>query len=251
MARFLYHTECSLCGSSDANAIYDDGSSYCFSCCRTGSVSKLYLSFKSPEERLRGQDTKSIVFSSDDFSNHFSNQAVDWFAKYGLMVSQVLAHKVAFIPKRNAVAFRWYNDQGKLILYQTRSMEKKAFFTSENHDNILPIYYSFGPDTRADTCVIVEDCLSSIKIAELYIQSGNSERYDAMPLLGSNLPSQKLTTLASYYKNLVFWMDHDKGKEAIKYSTKAEMLGADTRVLQTIDDPKVYTYTDLKKLLDD
>ena len=29
---FLYHTSCSSCGSSDANAVYDDGTSYCFSC---------------------------------------------------------------------------------------------------------------------------------------------------------------------------------------------------------------------------
>ncbi|PPB55991.1 DnaB-like helicase C-terminal domain-containing protein [Campylobacter hyointestinalis] len=29
---FLYHTECLECGSSDALAIYDDGSGYCFAC---------------------------------------------------------------------------------------------------------------------------------------------------------------------------------------------------------------------------
>lgn len=29
---FIKHTECSKCSSSDANAIYSDGSSYCFSC---------------------------------------------------------------------------------------------------------------------------------------------------------------------------------------------------------------------------
>jgi twinkle protein len=31
-AKFLYKTSCDKCGSSDANAIYDDGGSYCFSC---------------------------------------------------------------------------------------------------------------------------------------------------------------------------------------------------------------------------
>ena len=29
---FIKHTECSSCGSSDANAVYSDGSTYCFSC---------------------------------------------------------------------------------------------------------------------------------------------------------------------------------------------------------------------------
>jgi len=31
-ARFVEHTSCNNCGSSDANAIYDDNTSYCFSC---------------------------------------------------------------------------------------------------------------------------------------------------------------------------------------------------------------------------
>ena len=29
---FIKHTSCESCGSSDANAVYSDGSAYCFSC---------------------------------------------------------------------------------------------------------------------------------------------------------------------------------------------------------------------------
>ena len=29
---FIKHTSCESCGSSDANAVYSDGSTYCFSC---------------------------------------------------------------------------------------------------------------------------------------------------------------------------------------------------------------------------
>jgi twinkle protein len=29
---FLYHSACDECGSSDANSVYDDGHTYCFSC---------------------------------------------------------------------------------------------------------------------------------------------------------------------------------------------------------------------------
>ena len=31
-SNFLYHTPCNNCGSSDANSVYDDGHTYCFSC---------------------------------------------------------------------------------------------------------------------------------------------------------------------------------------------------------------------------
>ena len=32
MAEFIRHEPCETCGSSDAKAIYDDGSTFCFSC---------------------------------------------------------------------------------------------------------------------------------------------------------------------------------------------------------------------------
>ena len=32
MAEFIRHEPCESCGSSDAKAIYDDGSTFCFSC---------------------------------------------------------------------------------------------------------------------------------------------------------------------------------------------------------------------------
>ena len=35
--KFLRHTSCDKCGSSDANAVYDDGTTWCFSCETYGS----------------------------------------------------------------------------------------------------------------------------------------------------------------------------------------------------------------------
>ena len=32
MAKFIKHTSCDHCGSSDALALYDDGGQHCFSC---------------------------------------------------------------------------------------------------------------------------------------------------------------------------------------------------------------------------
>ena len=31
-SKFLRHTACDACGSSDANSLYDDGHTYCFNC---------------------------------------------------------------------------------------------------------------------------------------------------------------------------------------------------------------------------
>ena len=32
VSEFLYHTPCDECGSSDANSLYSDGHTFCFSC---------------------------------------------------------------------------------------------------------------------------------------------------------------------------------------------------------------------------
>lgn len=37
-SEFLYHTACEDCGSSDGNAVYDDGHTHCFACKATGSA---------------------------------------------------------------------------------------------------------------------------------------------------------------------------------------------------------------------
>lgn len=38
MGNLVYKTSCDKCGSSDANAVYDDDSTFCFSCSRAGSL---------------------------------------------------------------------------------------------------------------------------------------------------------------------------------------------------------------------
>jgi prepilin-type processing-associated H-X9-DG protein len=52
--RFIRHTSCEQCGSSDANALYADGSLYCFSCRNYTEPPK----DKTRLEELLGDDTK-------------------------------------------------------------------------------------------------------------------------------------------------------------------------------------------------
>ncbi len=40
MGKFIRHIGCTRCNSSDANALYDDGSTYCFSCHRAGGTER-------------------------------------------------------------------------------------------------------------------------------------------------------------------------------------------------------------------
>ena len=59
MAAFIGHSSCSKCGSSDANSLYEDGSSHCFSCGFT-IPSKEYLEASAGKDsRKKSKDFKS------------------------------------------------------------------------------------------------------------------------------------------------------------------------------------------------
>ena len=61
MSQFLKHIACEKCGSSDANALFDDGHTYCYACLTyvAGDGEKQASSSPKKELNLRG-DVKSI-----------------------------------------------------------------------------------------------------------------------------------------------------------------------------------------------
>ena len=228
MANFLYHTSCEVCGSSDAKAIYDDNSTYCFSCKHSGRHH--FLATRS------GSFIKKRSSDIHNFTRDFSPRALDWITKY-ITVEQALRHNVMYNPERDQVVFTWPDTD----FYQARNLDpdsKVRYFTSGSHADILPIYYSNQDD---GVVVLVEDCLSAIKIA--------SYCHDAMPLLSSSISKDKLARLSQRYEFAVVWLDHDKGQDSIKIARQANLLGLATSVVMTELDPKCYTEQELKGYL--
>jgi hypothetical protein len=227
MARFVNHTSCPKCGSSDARALYDDGSSFCFSC-RT-SANRGYV-----RNDTRRRQTTNVL---PDCVRVISGAGWDWVSKYGLSAEQLLKNNVLYSPSRNQVIFTFpeYPE-----FWTTRNLwpdaKPKAFHNGKVNE-ILPIY----SQSEADAIVLAEDCLSAIKIS--YVGC------DSMPLLGSSLSSSKLSRIAKTYRNLVVWLDHDKGSEAHKIARRASLLGMQARVIHTELDPKDYRYGQIREYL--
>jgi hypothetical protein len=225
MARFVNHTSCPKCGSSDARALYDDGSSFCFSCRSNGRGKHVHGSRREePSRRILPDDCSSIITGS----------GWDWVRKYGLTAEQLIKNNVLYSPSRNQVIFTFPPTE----LWQARNFDREPkYLTSGPHDAILPIY----SQSEADAIVLAEDCLSAIKIS--YVGC------DSMPLLGSSLSSSKLSRIAKTYRNLVVWLDHDKGSEAHKIARRASLLGMQARVVHTELDPKDYRYGQIREYL--
>jgi len=234
MARFVKHTSCDKCGSSDAKAIYDDGSSFCFSCksATNGSVIARIKGNQPLEQNNRGLPS--------DCCSHFTGSSLEWLTRYGFSIEDLLKHGVRYSPKYNQVVYTWPNTD----VWQARSISPKKLFTSGNHDNVLLLYYSKPGVTR---CVLTEDPLSGIKIASAGPFSGLWS--DAMPLLGTHLPSAKLRGLKRLYSRVDVFLDHDKFKDASRLSSRLKLLGLESHAYLHELDPKEIPYEELAKIL--
>ncbi len=236
MARFLKHTSCPQCGSSDARGVYDDGSSWCFSC---QSFTPSSIGAKLVGATASGEAEGTVARRPpDDLSSVFGRDAMDWLSKTGISVETLLEHHVRFSPSKNQIVFTWPNTD----VWQARNCWKEAksrYFTSGNHDSRLPIYYCGGNVNRM---VLTEDSLSSIKCV-------NATNVDAMPLLGNHLHSSKMRALKRLYKRVDVFLDEDKYKEAVKISSRLRLLGLESRTYLDTRDPKHIPYDELKEIL--
>lgn len=73
MSKFIKHTSCSKCNSSDANALYEDSSTYCFSCHKAGESveytqpkEKHYMSSSLKDRCLNGDTLKTYSIKEND-----------------------------------------------------------------------------------------------------------------------------------------------------------------------------------------
>jgi hypothetical protein len=72
---------------------------------------------------------------------------------------------------------------------------------------------------------------------------------DAMPLLGTHLPSAKLRGLKRLYSVVDVFLDDDKKKESIALSKRLQLVGLQSRVYVNKLDPKEIPYDELRSIL--
>ena len=241
MSKFIKHVACSNCGSSDAKGVYEDGSTYCFSC-GTYTGSKI-TPYAQPE-----QEEKAVVLPSD-VTKEYSEECVKWVSKYGLTVKDLLScyNPIYYSKYREQLIFSWEDENGNLLAYQARNLfpvsKGKRYYTCGDVNNLLPIYPNGVRSSRS--LVLVEDCLSALKCSS----SLTGLRHDAMPLLGSGITNKKLAQLRPFYDVLFIFLDGDMYKKSLDIQTRATMLGFKAKVVYSELDPKENSYKSLHSLL--
>ncbi len=134
-AEFVRHEPCPQCGSSDANAIYSDGHSYCFAC-RHWAPGDGEISHK-PQFRTN-------VNYLGDFIPLKSR---------GLLEDTCKKFNVRFNNDTRCLQFPYYDKSGRLIAYKQRSADKDFSWVGKNEDHTLFGQQLFG----GGKCVVVTE----------------------------------------------------------------------------------------------
>lgn len=229
-ARFLHHVSCEACGSSDANAVYSDGSTYCFSCCTYKGPTKSPWDGKKVEEHPQ----KRILHIPEDISFEFPSHIVDWLGQYNLSVEDLIKHRIYYSKQRNQVVFvlPHISMHGEIGMIQVRNFNPNTskYTNLGDREDVMPIYKA---KDVPDTLIVVEDIISAICVSKA--------GFDGLPVLGSTMSLRKVALVKKLgYERIRVWLDSDKASSNISLASKLAMICDDVHSIVTDLDPKCY-----------
>ena len=224
---FIGFHPCEKCGSSDANAEYQD-SFYCYSCGKFTSKGFSLSRFK-PLKEVK-------VCNGITLQKEVPPAALKWLLGYGLTLDEIaqFSYSTERIGKYGKMACNL------LMLYVSPD-----YWVGRNFGNGVK-YLTSGMKpvikygTNPDTIILVEDIISAIKVGR---------QFTAIPMLGSMPPGAVLSHLKGY-KNVFVWNDLDKAKESLKTARNlSERLGIRVKVIIKPLDPKEYSDNQIKDFI--
>lgn len=258
---FVKHGPCDKCGSKDNVAWYSNGTGYCFGCgtlhVSERSPGALYRSHSDKPKDAGNSSTHKVELDGneagiqpppDDITTFYPHQVVNWLKKFDLAPADLMVKNVVWSPSREQVIFQFFGESAKdLVLWQARRMKegtshKDRFFTAGLPNEVVALYYPLDKDKQNQkVAVVVEDCVSAIKVSK----SG----FHGVPCFGSGMSDRKLRRLAQMFNHIVFWLDHDKFKEAQTLARKVGMMGTKTNMMYTEEDPKYFSVKDIQEAI--
>ncbi len=251
MATFVKHTACVSCSSSDALAHYSDGSLYCYSCGYSSRRTK--PSFK----ELDGDEEQLTL--PDDCSHDFPEEVYNWIKPTTITIAELIKHDYYYSRRAGGLLRVFWRkpEQGlgkfyersqrtnagepvldgyelRFLFPRTESRERrnqgpKSKFRGSKEE-IFP--YSGKENEEAGVqrrLTLVEDSLSSIRVGR---------HCCSLPLFGSSISNNKLVKAVEQFDIVFVWLDSDKFSSAKLISDRIKMLGKQSSVIYTDNDPK-------------
>lgn len=178
----------------------------------------------------------------DDIGTVYPTKVIEWIKKYDLGVEDLIRNNIKWSPSYEQLIYVFYGRDEEVILWQARNFRdgtdhKHRFFTGGTPEEVIATYPP--KQTEGTIGVFVEDCISALKLG----RSG----FVGLPCFSSSISARKLARVSKRFDKLVWWLDGDKYKEAVKQCDRTKLLGIDTSVIYTALDPKEYPDNTIRK----
>lgn len=126
-ANFVVHTSCDVCGSSDANGVYDDGHTFCFSCQTYGEAGK-------PSSQNNGTQQKEIHHNDNEKQEGLLQGITKAITARGLTKED--CEKFGYLSGEDSAGrpvqiAPYYDVHGKLVAQKLRYADKTFKFIGD------------------------------------------------------------------------------------------------------------------------
>ena len=189
-SEFLRHEPCPHCGSSDANAIYSDGHTYCFSCQTRTSPDGKHSHNMTPHATLQGY--------------------ADRLAKRG--ISEKVCEKYKVYRDGETLRFHYFSSDGVLLGAKVRTLDKQFRYEGQSDGSFFGQHLFPSKGKRV---VITEGELDALSLHEAI----PNWPHVSLPTgaAGAKKAIQQNLEWLQGYQEIVLWFDDDKvGREAAK-----------------------------------
>ena len=209
MANFLHHTNCDHCGSSDANAVYDDGSTYCFACEKTTS---------STNKGVRMEKKQSPLYYDGEIAA-IPSRGIDF---------ETAKHFKVKTDQHGNIVYPYYNNEGEMVATKVRVAGKKEFrWTGDPSKATLFGMHCFG--TQGKKLTIVE---------------GQDDAMAAFKMMGG-FPVISINSATSAEKDIKSNIDYIESYQEVVICTDADEPGrkASQKIAELVSPGKAYIVT--------
>lgn len=239
MGNFVKHTHCNECGSSDALAVYDDGSLHCFSCSFTRVSDEFRLnntkgSSKVKEKGLTEKIEKVVstkpAITQDEVKEIKGFTSIDPKNFRGIRkdITQQFGVRNAYDEEGNLIE-RYYpcTQEGQLVGYKIREVPKNfRSIGRTGADTELFMQFKFNRGGKyVLACEGEEDSLAAYQMLSDYNKNRASEFEIAV--VSPTTGAKSIKQIANNYKffdsfdNIILSFDNDKaGQEAVQEVVK-------------------------------
>jgi KaiC/GvpD/RAD55 family RecA-like ATPase len=230
VANFLRHKNCDKCGSSDGNAIYDDGSSHCWVCKFTipseefkeanqKKPSRVRSSVKKEEDMevkpstkpaLTPEENAEIKAETSVKAKGFREIDDNVYAKFGV--------RHAFAEDTGEVIEQYYpcTQDGQLVGYKVREVPKN-FYSKGRTGADCELFMQFKFNRGGKYVIITEGEIDALSAYQMLSEYNNSKGRDyetavVSPTTGANSHKQIAGQFRFFdsFENIIISYDNDK-----------------------------------------